>query len=103
MSLRYDAANRLVEEYDNGALCGINFYDAFNRRVARYEVGGGGTRYVYSGWRVVEERDVASGAVVRQFVDGEGFERPRLRWSASPERRRRPTTITPTRRARSAR
>jgi len=72
LTLRYDEANRLVEAAD--ATRTIRYvYDGRGRRVERAEIPLAGaltaTRYVYDGWRVVEELD-GSYATLRSYTRG---------------------------------
>jgi len=76
--IAWDALNRLtgITRKSDGAELGTYRYDALNRRVYRKadenQDGTSDTErtYVYGGWRVVQERDVASGNVHADYVDG---------------------------------
>jgi RHS repeat-associated protein len=72
MTLRFNEENRLVEV--SGAILRSTFvYDGLGRRVERIDTPVSGsatiTRYVYDGWRVVEETN-ASGATLRFYTRG---------------------------------
>ena len=76
LEYRYDYQNRLISIEQN--LGNLSFevsrylYDADGRRVYKRN-GPLATRYLYDGWRVLEERD-AQDVVLRQYVDGRGLD-----------------------------
>jgi RHS repeat-associated protein len=72
MNLRYDEENRLVEASDATHRV-VYIYDGLGRRVERQEFANDTqtnlVRYVYDGWRVVEELD-ANFATLRSYTRG---------------------------------
>jgi RHS repeat-associated protein len=71
-SYAYDVENRLVQVTRNAdsAILGQYAYDAFGRRVVKFEpVTSVETRYFYDGWRVVEEQN-AAGVTQATYVYG---------------------------------
>ncbi len=76
ISCAYDGQNRLVA-IGYGALGTDTYaYDALGRRIARVlhlQKSTQGTRYLYDGWQVVEQRSL-SGAVIATYVWGAGLD-----------------------------
>jgi RHS repeat-associated protein len=72
----YDVENRLVQvtRKADSAVLGQYVYDAFGRRVVKFEpVTSVETRYFYDGWRVVEEQN-AAGVTQATYVYGNYFD-----------------------------
>jgi RHS repeat-associated protein len=75
--IKYDYRNQMIsyEEFEDGSVATTHLYayDALGRRIAKViDDGGAGeveTRYIYSGWRVIEERDFAT-TVLATYVYG---------------------------------
>ncbi len=69
-----DYLKRIVEvRRGDGTDVAYYAYDADGRRVLK-TTGGKTTRYIYDGWKVIEERDFDENTVLRQYVDGAGID-----------------------------
>ncbi len=72
---QYDAFDRLVLVKDrySSTIVARYSYDAFSRRIEKHDWMNDTLRYLYDGDRAVETRD-SSGAIVDQFVHGDGID-----------------------------
>ena len=66
---RYDGLDRLVDVQDSGVTVAQYAYDAHDRRALAFR-GSDVTRYISSGWQVLEERD-GNDVTLRQYVEGD--------------------------------
>jgi RHS repeat-associated protein len=80
MDYEYDYRNQMVSSIDQGSGQEFHYrYDALGRRIETFDpnedVSDFDRRYIYSGWRVIEERDL-SDAVVAEYVYGRWLDEP---------------------------
>lgn len=70
----YDAENHLVSAY-NGSIAATYSYDPMHRRVQK-NVDGFTTKFLYSGWQLIEEYQEDSSAPTRRYVYGDKLDEP---------------------------
>ncbi|MCA8959261.1 MAG: RHS repeat protein [Planctomycetes bacterium] len=75
-TLVFDSFNRLLEVHENGVLLVRYTYYAESVRATKEFPDGSGIRYIYSDSDLVEERDLQTGAVLRQYVYGDAVNEP---------------------------
>ncbi len=74
--ITYDFRNRPIQVWERGASGNDAFvaeyrYDVFNRRIEK-QAAGATTRFLWDGWRCIEEQD-AAGLTLATYVDGPAY------------------------------